>query len=124
MTNGRTTDLYYILEGHKAVPVDLMTWAEWFEKNNGNRHVADETIEGVRISTVFLGLDHAYGGGPPMIFETMVFDGPLDQEQDRCSTWEEAEATHAKMKERVVMARSRGDWNKVNTTSSFKFKSG
>lgn len=25
------------------------------------------------VSTVFLGLDHNFGGGPPLIFETMIF---------------------------------------------------
>jgi hypothetical protein len=31
----------------------------------------------------------------------MVFGGPLDQEQDRCTTWDEAEAMHAAMVARV-----------------------
>src|SRR6266550_2292491 len=63
---------HYILDGHQAVPVDLMTWAHWFEK--AERHVANEMIGDVRISTVFLGLDHRYGDdGPPLLFETMVF---------------------------------------------------
>ena len=95
------SDCHYILEGHKAVPTDLMTWAKWLEVNQGRRHVADETVDGVRVSTVFLGLNHAWGSGPPLLFETMVFGGMLDQEQDRCSTWEEAESMHARMKERV-----------------------
>ena len=90
---------HYILDGHQAVPVDLVTWAHWFEK--AERHVANETIGDVRISTVFLGLDHQYGPGPPLLFETMVFGGSLDQEQTRCSTWEEAEHMHAVMVMRV-----------------------
>ena len=36
-----------------------------------------------------------------MLFETMVFGGPMDQEQDRCTTWDEAEAMHAAMVARV-----------------------
>ena len=40
-------------------------------------------------STVFLGLDHQLTeDGPPLLFETMVFGGPLSGETDRCSTWE------------------------------------
>jgi hypothetical protein len=31
----------------------------------------------------------------------MIFGGPLDQECDRCSTWEAAEKMHEKMMERV-----------------------
>lgn len=89
---------YYIMEDKKTVPCDLMTWAKMFE---GNRHVADETIGGARVSTVFLGLDHSFCGGRPLLFETMVFGGALDQEQERCSTWDEAEKMHAAMVERV-----------------------
>lgn len=53
------------------------------------------------VSTVFLGLDHQYGDGPPLLFETMVFGGPLDHEMNRYSTWNEAEKGHQEMVERV-----------------------
>lgn len=88
------SDDKYILEGRKAVPVDLMTWATWIEK--GDRIVAKTSMGDVRISTVFLGLDHSFGDGPPLLFETMIFGGKHDQYQERCSTWEEAEAMHKK----------------------------
>lgn len=90
---------YYILDGHKVKDVNLMTWAKWFETND--RHVADEKIGDVRISTIFLGLDHSFGSGPPLLFETMVFGGPLDQEMDRYSTREEAEKGHKEMIDKV-----------------------
>jgi hypothetical protein len=35
---------------------------------------ADYPVEGVRVSTAWLGLDHSFLVGPPVIFETMVFD--------------------------------------------------
>jgi hypothetical protein len=90
----------YILDGKIAVEChDLKAWAKWYE--TGNRRVADETINGMRVSTVFLSLDHSFGEGPPMLFETMVFGGPLDQEQDRCATWDQAEAMHKAMVYRV-----------------------
>jgi hypothetical protein len=47
------------------------------------------------VSTVFTGLDHQWRDGDPLLFETMIFGGPLDQEQDRYSTWEQAERGHA-----------------------------
>ena len=53
---------------------------------------------------MFLGLDHSFGGGAPLLFETMVFGGPLDGEQERYSTWNEAEAGHKLMVERVQAA--------------------
>jgi hypothetical protein len=83
---------HYILEGRTPVETDLMTWARWFEK--GDRHVAKKERDGVCVSTVFLGLNHRYGDGPPLIFETMIFGGEHDQWQERCSTWEQAEAMH------------------------------
>lgn len=94
----------YILDGHDVVETDLQTWARWFEK--GGRKVAYEEIGDSGISTVFLGIDHSFDGGPPLLFETMVFGGNLDQEMTRCTTWEEAEAMHRAMCERVRSAAS------------------
>lgn len=84
---------HYILDGHTPVACDLMTWARMFEK--ADRHVAKTEKGGVKVSTVFLGLNHQYGEGPPLLFETMIFGGEHDQYQDRCSTWEQAEKMHA-----------------------------
>ena len=83
----------YILEGKKAVPVDLMTWAQWYE--TAKRHVGKTEKDGVNVSTVFLGVDHAFEPNePPKLFETMIFGGEHDLYQERCSTWDEAEAMH------------------------------
>lgn len=89
---------YYILDGKKAVPATFQEWLDWCvsEKNAGRdyKRVA-QTVNGeVNVSTVFLDLNHAWGGGPPMIFETMIFGGEHDQYQERCSTWDEAENMH------------------------------
>lgn len=95
---------HYILEGKEAKSVDLMTWAKWFE-NFENRRV-DQTIINpeIRVSTVFLGLDHSFGDGPPLLFETMIFDGEDDEYQERYSTWDEAEKGHEKA---VAVAKKR-----------------
>jgi hypothetical protein len=59
-------------------------------------------VEKIMVSTVFLGLDHSYSEeGPPILFETMVFNGPLHDEMERYATYDEAEAGHAIMIERV-----------------------
>jgi hypothetical protein len=71
---------------------DLIEWGRWFE--TAERHVANDVIGDVRVSTVFLGLDHNFGGGRPLLFETMIFGGAEDGYQNRCSTWDEAEAMH------------------------------
>jgi len=92
---------HYILQGTVAVPVDDgVAWARYFE--SADRIVAQTTVtEDVIVSTVFLGLNHQFGDGPPLLFETMVFGGPLDQAQARYPTWHEAEQGHEAMCARV-----------------------
>ena len=84
----------YILEGHRPVSCeDVFTWARWLD--SADRHVALTVIGPLRVSTVFLGVDHSFGqGGAPLLFETMIFDGGKDSYQERYSTWEEAERGH------------------------------
>lgn len=91
----------YILDGKTVIPADLMTWAKWFE--TADRGVAQDVIGEVRISTVCLGINHRWDDGPPLIFETMIFDGEHHQYQTRSSTWDEAEAQHA---EAVALVRA------------------
>lgn len=50
----------------------------------------------VRVSTVFLGIDHNWGRGPPVLWETMIFGGPHDEFQERYSSHESAVAGHAR----------------------------
>lgn len=59
---------------------------------------------GRAVSTVWLGLDHQFGSGPPLIFETMVFvvlpSGEWNMSEIDCgrySTEEEALAGHERM---------------------------
>lgn len=50
-----------------------MDWAQWMQ--DADRQLA-ETFFGdraIRVSTVFLGLDHSFGRGAPVLWETMVF---------------------------------------------------
>src|SRR5262245_48259145 len=75
---------YYILDanGEPQAVDDVMVWAEWFE--TARRHVAEtfvpEDVPRLHVSTVFLGLDHQYGDGPPILWETMIFAGEEDPE--------------------------------------------
>lgn len=86
---------YYVLDGHEAVPcADVLEWGRAFGDTE-KRRVAATEIGDIHVSTVFLGLDHSFGEGPPMIFETMIFGGDHDEDQWRYSTWEEAEKGHA-----------------------------
>lgn len=93
---------YYILDGDELVPApDVREWGAWFEQNHLLRRVDATEIGDARVSTVFLGLDHSFGDGPPEVFETMVFGGVLDQECVRYATKAEAIAGHAAMCARV-----------------------
>lgn len=92
---------HYILDGHETVACDLLTWGRWLQENDEVRIVKKDTVGESLVSTVFLGLNHSFGEGPPLLFETLVFKGPLADEMDRYSTWEEAERGHATMVERV-----------------------
>lgn len=67
----------------------------------GYRRVArtqDMKLHGRQVSTVWLGLDHSFENGPPLIFETMVFseDGET-LDMTRTSTEMEAKIAHAEM---------------------------
>lgn len=97
---------HYILDGHKPIPVDLLTWARWLEENRDQKRVALDEIDGTKVSTVFLGLDHSFGDGPPLLFETMTFaPGDSGEECERYTTWDEAVAGHAAMCERVRLGK-------------------
>lgn len=102
----------YVLDGKTPVTEpDPKKWEGWMKKacrtvryDTATVRLAGNKIGEVRVSTVFLGMDHQLGKGPPLLFETLVFGGPIDQEQDRCSTWEAAEKMHELMCERVKRA--------------------
>lgn len=70
---------------------DLMTWAKAMD---ADRTVARTTANGVTVSTIFLGLDHSFGGPVPILYETMIFGGPHDGYQERHTTREKAHAGH------------------------------
>ena len=90
----------YILVDGKPVPEpDPIKWAQWFEGDK--RRVELTKVGEVEVSTVFLGVDHQWAQGPPLLFETMVFGGDLDEEQVRYGTMDEAKAGHAAMVGRV-----------------------
>lgn len=89
------TDKYILDDDGNPVPEpDLITWAKWFEKAGPGRQLAKDEINGARVSTVFLGLDHSFGHGPPMLWETMIFGGKHDEYQARYTTRDEALAGH------------------------------
>lgn len=119
MTAKMPGDIYYFRDGSTTNDVDA-----WFEYLH-NRRVVSQTkfklagfkevkilkdssgkvlsktecwvkkTTAVEVSTVFLGLDHAFGRtARPVLFETMIFGGPEDGDQRRWCTEEEAQRGH------------------------------
>lgn len=94
--NGR-----YILDSD-GTPVpceDLITWGTWMSTPEVRKVALDQlTINGeaVKVSTVFLGLDHNYyGQGEPILYETMIFGGYHSDDMYRYCTKDEALIGHA-----------------------------
>lgn len=92
-----TSKLYILNEDHSiSQTTDLGVWCE-FMQNIEKRRVLRETIYGVEVYTVFLGLDHNYiFDGEPVLFETMSF-GDTEEIQERCCIWDEAVEQHKRV---------------------------
>jgi hypothetical protein len=88
--------VYWILKDREPVATSsVVRWGTFFE-DIANRRVAETTVGTRLISTVFLGVDHGFGGERPVLFETMIFEAGGDGVVfDRCQTWDEAETMHA-----------------------------
>ena len=106
-------NLYILDELRNPVPVGgtflqkLLRFGTWMEENEDLKRVGLWQDEHYTVSTVFLGIDHAFSrqtiDDEPALFETMVFHrenanadlwgepGPME----RYATWAEAEAGHA-----------------------------
>lgn len=88
---------YYDRQGN---PMTLMEWAALYENADIKSVKRDVLEDGKVVSTIWKGLDHRFGEGAPLIFETMVFPseedfGELDGE--RYSTEDEAIVGHIAM---------------------------
>jgi len=96
----------YILDrdGNPIMVTSAKQWCGFFERTNA-RCVAKEKAGKSLVSTVFLCIDHGFGKGPPVLWETMVFDGKMDGEIERCAgNLEQAQAMHEEMMKRVCRA--------------------
>ncbi|MBN9293756.1 MAG: hypothetical protein J0G96_07245 [Flavobacteriia bacterium] len=97
-------NIYYILENKVPKKVNSIEWAQWHAKIE-NRIVKKTMIQGVEVSTVFLGIDHSLSfkeDEAPILFETMIFGGEHSGYQERYSTWDESVIGHQRACEMVV----------------------
>jgi hypothetical protein len=101
------SEFLYILDdaGEPVQEPDVLKWAKWFE--TGTRIVEHTRLlkSGYFVSTVFLGIDHSFGGRRPILFESMVFDerettpygGHPDRAERRYCSRAEALEGHAEL---------------------------
>jgi hypothetical protein len=90
---------------------DFMGWARWYE-------TAERTVQVTRmgdpegevvVSTVFLGVDHNSENGPePVLWESLVRGGPLDNELRRYTSREAAVQGHDELVADVIDALAKG----------------
>lgn len=98
---------YILLEDHSIQEVSIEMWADWYSSPKAQllRRVAyDEIVVDdvttILVSTVFIGI----GSTGNDLFETMIFNGILNQYQERCGTWNEAIDMHEKAIQRLLNA--------------------
>lgn len=88
----------YVLDKNKRLRrATTKQWMRWFVQSGGSVRIGMTRISPrVGVSTVFLGIDRRlFGiGRRPLVYETMIFGGPLNGEQGRYSSWDDAEAGH------------------------------
>lgn len=101
------TDKYILVDGEPKQEPDLHKWAMWFE--TADRQIAFTLGADYQVSTVFLGVDHNFSNtGPPVLFETMVFDyqSSHDHDMQRYVTLDEARVGHDAMGAKWLSAES------------------
>ena len=87
-------DRYYDREGR---PIGMMRWSELLGDEDYKILQQDVFVmaqEPVKVSTVWLGLNHNWTGGAPLIFETMIFGGTHDLMCWRASNEQDALEAH------------------------------
>jgi len=93
---------YYAKNGDE---ITLEQWSKLLGDAEYKRVAIDTFPSGRWVSTVWLGLDHAWllDDGPILIFETMVFDGSsmADEFMERYSTEEQALEGHKRIVQMV-----------------------
>lgn len=98
------------MDEHGKLIIERMKHVNDLLSDPDYKTVSRTVVSDYEVSTVWLGLDHNFGDGPPILFETMIFakgtngDVSYDEWCWRYHTLEEAEAAH----ESIVKALQEG----------------
>lgn len=102
--------MWYILDDDKNPVACSIEESREFARDYSNKVVKQEQVGDYWVSTIFLGINHAFGRGAPLLFESMAFkeDETIgrDVDQERYYTYQEAEEGHEAM---VDKWRNHGD---------------
>ena len=86
---------WYILDDdNNPVKSTVNEFVDWEEAYPEKRIIKQYDNDEVFVSTVFLGLDHAWNSDIPVLWETMIFGGEHDQYQERYTSYEDALEGH------------------------------
>lgn len=118
--NPAARPIYFDREGN---PISAQRWGELLETGvepdsrygpRSYKQVAEDTVGRFYLSTVWLGLDHGFGRGKPLIFETMIFDegdGPREEWDQDCVRYSsEAEAAEGHARALADLRAGRAPW--------------
>jgi hypothetical protein len=103
---------WYVMDSEgRAVPSDIGS------ANDENKLIAVSRTSDRTVSTVFLRLDHDFYGGPPVLWETMLFcdDPELDNTMKRYTSIEAAMSGHIEMCEQYLPAGYTVEWGPIPT---------
>lgn len=94
-------DVFYKLINNIPTPCDVYEYGEWRKTND--KHIFHDELNGMFVSTVFLGLNLGMFRGTDLFFETMIFRGSREGivewsglYEDRYETYEQAAVGHKK----------------------------
>lgn len=97
----------YILNGREPViEPNLLKYLLWFATTDRTvrKNKIIPMLRGAPIDYPEINVSTVFIGNNGIMFQTMIFGGPLDDTWSQCATWEEAEPMHARMCERVNQA--------------------
>ena len=84
---------YYLNDDNSTRECDVMEWCHQLEEMNkySKHHLGFDEVKGYLVSTIWIGSNMNYSGvGPPLIFETLIFNDKDSMYCEKYSTWDEA----------------------------------